>query len=177
MEIINDGYFQTLDEEILDNLVENVNLIKELRSDNEKLSQYIQNLSDKKLNSIIQKYSNLENLSVNHEQINTFILIIAKELLESRNFDPYTLYKDFRAKKYNSISPIEEKYSDLLEKSKLSNKCITLTPRFRDIMLPFYFDILEQNTLLTNTTNYISELNNNIDYAIESYNLRFKDNK
>jgi hypothetical protein len=176
MEIINDGYFQTLDEEILDNLVENVNLIKELRSDNEKLSQYIQNLSDKKLNSIIQKYSNLENLSVNHEQINTFILIIAKELLESRNFDPYTLYKDFKAKKYNSISPLEEKYSDLLKKINL-NTSITLIPRFRDIMLPFYFDILEQNTLLTNTTNYISELNNNIDYAIESYNLRFKDNK
>jgi hypothetical protein len=174
MEIINDGYFQTLDEEILDNLVENVNLIKELRSDNEKLSQYIQNLSDKKLNSIIENYSNVNR--IDNPEITAFVLIVANEILKNRDFDPYTLYKDFKAKKYNSISPLEEKYSDLLKKINL-NTSITLIPRFRDIMLPFYFDILEQNTLLTNTTNYISELNNNIDYAIESYNLRFKDNK
>ena len=174
MEIINDGYFQTLDEEILDNLVENVNLIKELRSDNEKLSQYIQNLSDKKLNSIIENYSNVNR--IDNPEITAFVLIVANEILKNRDFDPYTLYKDFKAKKYNSISPLEEKYSDLLKKINL-NTSITLIPRFRDIMLPFYFDILEQNTLLTSTTNYISELNNNIDYAIESYNLRFKDNK
>jgi hypothetical protein len=92
MEIINDGYFQTLYEESLDKLVENVNLIKELRSDNK----------------------------------------------------------------------------------KLSNKSITLTPRFRDIMLPFYLDKLEQKTLLTLAKNYVDELNNNIVYSIKCYSTKFE---
>lgn len=172
MEIINVGYFQTLNEESLNNIVEKVNLLKELRSDNEKLSQYIQNLSDEKLNSIIENYSNVNR--IDNPAITAFVLIVANEILKNRNFEPYQLYKDLNAKKIVSYKHIEEKYSDLLKKSNITNKSITLIPRFRDVVLPFYFDLIEQESLLTNTKYYINELNNNIDYAIESYNMRFK---